>query len=99
VAGVGASGCGTGNPVGLPATGISNPVGLLLGTSGLSAADLLERGGFASGYTTLLAAGELHDWLVESGFAEDGDGLLRPTMLGLEVGSALTRDESDRPTR
>jgi hypothetical protein len=45
-----------------------------------------------------LPAGELHDWLVRSGFADDGDGLLRPTDLGLEVAAALTRDLLVRTT-
>jgi hypothetical protein len=36
-----------------------------------------------------LPAGELHDWLVDRGFAVDVDGLLQPTPLGVEVGEAI----------
>ena len=37
-----------------------------------------------------LPAHELHDWLVEHGFAVDRGGLLEATPLGVEVGADLS---------
>ncbi|HEY7207013.1 MAG TPA: hypothetical protein VH416_02135 [Gaiellaceae bacterium] len=51
------------------------------GARGISARELLQR----STHGHWLRAGELHGWLIRSGFAEDGDGLLRPTPLGIEL--------------
>lgn len=53
--------------------------------AGVTARALLDQ----AGNRRRLAPERLEAWLVESGFAIDDDGLLRPTELGLEVGGAL----------
>jgi hypothetical protein len=52
---------------------------------GITAAELLAVGGRARSLT----AAELERWLLDAGLATNGDGLLRPTALRLELGAGL----------
>jgi hypothetical protein len=54
---------------------------------GVTARELLERNR-PPAYVALTAR-ELERWLLAAGLATNGDGLLRPTPLALELGAAL----------